>query len=70
MFLGFDEVDPSSILVVLIGIDELEALEGSQSEILYIYKYVLFKNIDIFLIYICFLVNYYYIKYSIKLIYL
>ena len=70
MFLGFDEVDPSSILVVLIGIDELEALEGSQSEILYIYKYFLFKNIDIFLIYICFLVNYYYIKYSIKLIYL
>ena len=29
MFLGFDGVDPSSILPVLIGIDELEAVEGS-----------------------------------------
>ena len=28
IYLGFEDVDPSSILVVLVGIDEHHALEG------------------------------------------
>ena len=34
MFSGFVYVDPSSILVVLVGINEHDALEGSYHEIL------------------------------------
>ena len=34
IFLGFEGVDPSSISVVLVGIDEHDALEGSYFEIL------------------------------------